>query len=59
MLVREAKPGQELHVEGIVRGRTYEKDGQERWTTDLVARDAIALDAPQAKIGQQGAAISA
>ena len=63
MLMREAKPGQEIYVEGSVRGRTYMKDGQERWATDLVARDAIVLDTPQAKIGQQveakGAAISA
>lgn len=50
MTVREAKPGQEIYVEGAVRSRTYETNGQTRWTTDLMAREAIVLDTPQTKV---------
>lgn len=59
MTLREAQSGQEVYVEGAVRSRTYEANGQTRWTTDLMTRDAIVLDTPQAKVGKQVEAPSA
>lgn len=53
MVVRDSQPGQEVYIEGAVRSRTYEVNGQTRWTTDLMARDAIVLDTPQAQVGQK------
>jgi len=53
MVLREAQPGQEMYVEGVVRGRTYQKDGKERWATDLTARDVITLNAPEVDKQQQ------
>lgn len=54
MTLRETQPGQEVYVEGAVRSRTYlSADGQTRWTTDLMVRDAIVLDTPQVATDKQ------
>lgn len=40
-----AKKGAQVYVEGSIRTSTYEKDGQKRYRTEVVARDVQLLSA--------------
>ena len=38
------RKGSKVYVEGSIRAREYEKDGQKHWMTEIIAREVLLLD---------------
>ena len=50
------RKGSKVYVEGKLQTRSYEKDGQTRYMTEIVAGELQMLDSPRSGQGQQPAA---
>lgn len=48
------KKGSKIYVEGQLRTRQWEKDGQKHYTTEIVCREMQMLDSRQDQQGSQG-----
>ena len=53
-LARCLQKGSRLCVEGRIQTREYEKDGQKRWATDIVATNVVLLDGRREGAGDGG-----
>ncbi|OHX67208.1 single-stranded DNA-binding protein [Flammeovirga pacifica] len=49
------KKGSKVYIEGKLSTRSYEKDGITRYTTDIIGRDMVMLDARQDGQAYEGA----
>lgn len=51
-LAEYLKKGKQVYVEGELRTRSYEKDGERKWVTEVVARDVILIGDGKAQAGR-------